>query len=123
MKVKSLAPAVSLLLAFAAALASAAPEPKVTALVESAHSAKRPDACAVTMEVRDPETNAVLAAPIFAVLPGVVSTSTTEDDKKISKVTITASATKGCAGGTYAVTVTEAGKVRYEKHGDLKAKS
>jgi hypothetical protein len=47
---------------------AAVPEPKILATVQAA--AKTAGACIVHVEVRNPDTNAVLAAPSFAVVGG-----------------------------------------------------
>lgn len=122
---KSLSPGLAVLLSLAASLTIAAdkstiPEPKVTATVEA--SAKNPAACIIDIEVRNPDTNVVLAAPNIAGLAGQEAISKSGDDKA-TMVKVVTTPSKGCTGGSYAVTVTEKGKVRYEKHGDLKAKS
>ena len=89
------------------------PEPKVVATIDK--PAKPGGTCFVSAEIRDPESNRVLAAPNLAVKAGEqANVSTSESDRKI-EVTLRAGA--GCAGGTYDVNVWTRGKLQYGKSG------
>jgi len=95
------------------------PEPKVVATIEP--SSKHPGACLVSAEVRDPQSNAILAAPKLMVAAGEkANTSSSDSDRKVE---VTVKAGPGCAGGTYGVSVWVGGSLAYSKNGTLAVKS
>ena len=93
-----------------------APEPNVVATIE--RSSKPEGACLVRAEVRDPQSNDVLAEPKIAVAAGQEANVSISDADR--KVEVTVKAGPGCAGGTYLVNVWAAGKLAYSKSGNLK---
>lgn len=96
-----------------------APEPNVVATIE--RSARPEGACLVRVEVRDPQSNDLLAEPKIAVAAGQeASVSSSDADRKVE---VTVKAGPGCAGGTYLVNVRTAGKLAYSKSGDLSPKA
>jgi len=95
------------------------PEPKVVATIEQ--SSKQPGACLVSAEIRDPQSNAILAAPKLMVAAGEkANASSSESDRKVE---VTVKAGPSCAGGTYAVNVWVNGSLAYTKNGALAVKS
>jgi flagellar basal body rod protein FlgF len=97
----------------------ATPELKVVATIEQ--PAKQNGACLISAEIRDPQSNAVLAAPKLAVAAGEqANASSSESDRKVE---VTVKAGPGCAGGTYVVNVWASGKLAYTKNGALKLKA
>jgi hypothetical protein len=102
-----------------AAEAPATPEPKVVATIEP--PAKQNGACFISAEIRDPQSNQVLAAPNLAVKAGEqANVSSAESDRKVE---VTFNAGPGCASGTYVVKVWASGKLAYSKNGVLKPKA
>ena len=102
-----------------AAAGPATPEPKVVATIEQ--PAKQNGACLITAEIRDPQSNEVLAAPKLAVVAGEqANVSSSESDRKVE---VTVKAGPSCAGGTYVVNVWANGKLAYSKNGTLKPKA
>jgi len=77
------------------------PEPRVTATVDKALGSKR--ACLVTVEVSDPVTGDLLAAPNLRVVAGQAASATTSDP--LRKVVVAVKVSPGCDDGTYDVTV------------------
>jgi hypothetical protein len=97
----------------------ATPEPKVVATI--AQPANQNGACLIRAEIRDPQSNRVLAAPHLAVKAGEQANfSSAESDRKVE---VTFEAGPGCASGTYAVKVWVNGKVAYSKNGTLEPKA
>ncbi|MFN7943455.1 MAG: hypothetical protein U0X73_17820 [Thermoanaerobaculia bacterium] len=83
-------------------------------------SADSPKACVVEMEVRDPKTDQVLAAPQLTVRGGEeAKTSTAGAGHRID---VTVKAAPGCAEGSYQVRVFTGDRLDYEKSGPLVAK-
>ncbi len=116
---------IALLLGFAlgafalAAESPPTPEPKVVATIDK--PSKQGGACFVSVEIRDPESNQVLAAPNLAVNAGEqANVSSSESNRKIE---ITLRAGADCAGGTYDVNVWTRGKLQYGKSGTLQRKA
>ena len=95
------------------------PEPKVVATIEQ--SSKQPGSCLVSAEIRDPQSNAILAAPKLMVAAGEkANASSSESDRKVE---VSVKAGPGCVGGTYAVNVWVSGGLAYSKNGTLAVKS
>ena len=102
-----------------AAEGPATPEPKVVATIEQ--PAKQNGACLITAEIRDPQSNEIIAAPkLFVVAGEQANVSSSEPERKVE---VTVKAGPGCAGGTYAVNVWASGKLAYSKSGALKPKA
>jgi len=102
-----------------AADAPATPEPKVVATIQQ--PAKEDGACLISAEIRDPQSNQVLAAPNVAVKAGAqANVSSAEADRKVEA---TFNAASGCASGTYVVKVWAGGKLAYSKNGVLMPKA
>lgn len=102
-----------------AAEAPAAPEPKVAATIEQ--PARQNGACLISAEIRDPQSNQVLAAPHLAVKAGEqANVSSAESDRKVEA---TFNAGPGCASGTYVVKIWASGKLAYSKNGVLEPKA
>ncbi len=102
-----------------AAEAPATPEPKVVATITQA--VKQSGACLISAEIRDPQSNQVLAAPSLAVKAGQqVNISSVESDRKVEG---TFNAGPGCASGSYVVKVWAGGKLAYSKNGVVKPRA
>jgi hypothetical protein len=102
-----------------AAAGPATPEPKVVATIEQ--PVKQNGACLITAEIRDPQSNEVLAAPKLAVVAGEKANVSSSEGAR--KVEVTVTAAPGCAGGTYVVNVWASGKLAYSKSGALEPKA
>jgi hypothetical protein len=101
-----------------AAEAPTTPEPKVVATI--AQPAKAGGACLVIAEIRDPQSNEVLASPKLAVVAGEqASVSSSEADRGLE---LSVKAAGGCTGGSYTVNVSVNGKLAYAKSGVLTPK-
>jgi hypothetical protein len=113
------------LAAAAAALALLAPPPsgaqgggasaKVVATI--APSSDSPKACRVEMEVRDPNTDQVLAAPQLTVRGGEEAKTTTTGAGH--RIDVTVKAAPGCAEGSFQVRVFTGDRLDFEKSGPL----
>ncbi len=97
----------------------AAAEPKVVATIEQ--SAKPNGSCLVRAQVREPQSNEVLAEPKIQVAAGQEAKVSSADSDR--KVEVAVKAGPGCAGGTYLVNVWAAGKLAFSKGGTLEAKA
>jgi hypothetical protein len=95
------------------------PEPKVVATI--AQPANQDGACLIRAEIRDPQSNRVLAAPHLAVRAGEEANfSSAESDRKVE---VTFKVGPGCGSGTYLVKVWVDGKLAYSKNGALEPKA